>query len=98
MRMIDRSFETDLDGARKPAPTFAGRLYAAAMRTVRAWQNRKSIRRLEELDDRQLLDMGLRRSDIRQVMTASFSVEPGLHLTIAARERARRHLRCGRLD
>lgn len=98
MRMIDRRMEIDRVAARRPAPGLVARARLAVVKLVRAWRNRNAINRLSELDDRQLLDMGLSRSDIREVMTSSFFSDPGLHLTIAARERARRHLRCGRPD
>ncbi len=98
MRMIDRRLELDVLATRRPAPSFFARVRNATLKFVRVWQNRRVINRLSELDDHQLLDMGLRRSDVREVMTSSFFSDAGLHLTIAARERARRHLRNGRMD
>jgi uncharacterized protein YjiS (DUF1127 family) len=98
MRMIDRRLEIDVLATRRPAPSLFVRVRNAAYKYVRAWQTRRVINRLSELDDHQLLDMGLRRSDVREVMTSSFFSDAGLHLTIAARERARRHLRNGRMD
>ena len=98
MRMIDRRLEIDLLATRPTAPSLVGRVRNAAYTFVRAWQNRRVINRLSELDDHQLLDMGLRRSDVREIMTSAFFTDAGLHLTIAARERARRHLRNGRTD
>jgi uncharacterized protein YjiS (DUF1127 family) len=98
MRMIDRRLEIDILATRRPAPSLLDRLRTATYRFARVWQNRRLINRLSELDDHQLLDMGLCRSDVREVMTSSFFSDAGLHLTIAARERARRHLRGGRTD
>jgi uncharacterized protein YjiS (DUF1127 family) len=98
MRMIDRRLEIDVLATRRPAPSLFVRVRNAAYKYVRAWQTRRVINRLSELDDHQLLDMGLRRSDVREVLTSSFFSDAGLHLTIAARERARRHLRNGRMD
>lgn len=98
MRMIDRRLEIDILAARRPAPSLLVRVRNTAIKFVRVWQNRRVINRLNELDDHQLLDMGLRRSDVREVMTSSFFSDAGLHLTIAARERARRDLRNGRSD
>ncbi|MFC3073109.1 DUF1127 domain-containing protein [Shinella pollutisoli] len=98
MRMIDRSLDLDILAGRKPAPGLAARLGNAASKVLRAWLNRGALNRLRELDDRQLLDLGLTREDVREAITSSFFSDAGLHLTIAARERARRHLRCGHPD
>ncbi|MDX3925688.1 MAG: DUF1127 domain-containing protein [Shinella sp.] len=98
MRMIDRRLELDLAVARKPAPSLVVRIYNTAATILRAWRNRSVTLRLSEFDDHQLLDIGLRREDVREAMASSFFADPGLHLTIAARERARRHLRSGRID
>ncbi len=98
MRMIDRRLEIDSFATRRPARSLFARLRYAAYKLVRAWQNRRVVNRLNELDDHQLFDMGLCRGDVQSVRTASFFTDAGLHLTIAARERARRHLRSGRMD
>jgi uncharacterized protein YjiS (DUF1127 family) len=98
MRMIDRRLEIDILATRRPAPSLFVRARSAANKFVRAWQNRRVVNRLNELDDHQLFDMGLCRSDVQSVRAASFFTDAGLHLTIAARERARRHLRSGRMD
>ncbi len=98
MRMIDRKMEIDILATRRPAPSLFARVRTAASRFARAWQNRRLINRLNELDDHQLFDMGLARNDVQDVRAASFFTDAGLHLTIAARERARRHLRSGRTD
>ena len=63
---------------------------AAFMASVwRVVKNRNALMRLDELDDRQLLDLGLSREDVRGAMTSSFFEDTGLHLTQAARSRAR---------
>lgn len=98
MRMIDRSLDLDILAARRPAPGLAARLGNAASTVFRAWRNRGALNRLHELDERQLLDLGLTRHDVREAITSSFFSDAGLHLTIAARERARRHLRNGYPD
>lgn len=98
MRMIDRRLEIDILATRRPAPSLLDRVRKATDKFVRAWQNRRVINRLNELDDHQLLDMGLCRSDVHAVRSASFFSDAGLHLTLAARERSRRHLRNGRTD
>ena len=98
MRMIDRKMEIDILATRRPTPSLFVRARNAASRFVRAWQNRRLINRLGELEDYQLFDMGLCRNDVRDVRAASYFSDAGLHLTIAARERARCHLRSGRTD
>lgn len=98
MRMIDRKFEIEKVAARRPAPALLVGIRNAASGFFRAWRNRRGVNRLNELDDHQLLDMGLRRSDVHAVRAASFFSDAGLHLTLVARERARRHLRAGRAD
>ncbi len=78
-------------------PTHAGKAIAprrngvvAMLATVwRLVQNRRALMRLDELDDRQLLDLGLSREDVRDAMTSAFFEDTGLHLTQAARTRAR---------
>ena len=98
MRMFDQKLDLDLAVSRQPVPSVVTRLGKGAVRIVRTWLNRSAVNRLADLDDRQLLDMGLRRQDLRGALTSSFFADPGLHLTIASRERARRHLRTGRTD
>lgn len=98
MRMIDRRMEVDSLATPRQTPTLLARIRFAASMLVRAWQNRRVINRLSELDDHQLFDMGLCRYDVHEVRSASFFSDAGLYLTIVARERARRHLRSGRLD
>ena len=98
MRMIDRKMEIDILATRRPAQSLVDRVSNVAAKFVRAWQNRRVINRLNELDDHQLFDMGLCRNDVQDVRAASFFSDAGLHLTIASRERARRHLRGGRMD
>ena len=98
MRMIDRKMEIDILATRRPAPSLFARARYAAAKFVRAWQNRRVINRLNELDEHRLLDMGLCRADVQRIRSASFFSDAGLHLTIVSRERARRHLRNGRAD
>ncbi len=51
---------------------------------------RWELTRLYDLDDRQLLDIGLRREDVVEANTSAFFSDPSSHLTQAARARARR--------
>ncbi|MCV3739108.1 DUF1127 domain-containing protein [Rhizobium sp. TRM96647] len=98
MRTFDHHVDLDLAGSRRPVPSLLARFRLSAVRMVRTWRNRVAIGHLNELDDHQLLDIGLRRADIAEAMTSTFFADPGLHLTITARERARRHIRSGRTD
>lgn len=98
MRTYDHHIDLDLADSRRPVPTLFTYLRRSAIRMVRTWRNRAVIGHLNELDDHQLLDIGLRRADIAEAMTSTFFADPGLHLTITARERARTHIRSGRTD
>lgn len=53
----------------------------------RQYRSRCQIARLNDLDDRQLLDMGLKREDLNEALTSSFFDNPGSHLTRASRNR-----------
>lgn len=59
----------------------------------RAVVQRLEIGKLSEMDDRQLLDIGLRREDVREALTSSFFSDPGAHLTDAARSRINAYYR-----
>ena len=98
MRMTESRPDLDVLSTQRPVPGAATRVRNAAARLLRAWKSRRMLYRLRELDDHQLLDMGLTRADVREAVTSSFFSDAGLHLTIAARERARRHLRRGHVD
>ncbi|WP_075289929.1 DUF1127 domain-containing protein [Pararhizobium arenae] len=82
-------------------PTLAGTAAAsrrnglvALMATIwRVLRNRTALVRLDELDDRQLLDLGLCREDVRTAMTSAFFDDVGAHLTQAARHRTRNYYR-----
>ncbi len=98
MRMIDRSLDLDILATQQPVPGLATRTRKRVATIIRVWLNRRAVRQLNELDDHELLDLGLRRSDVDAARTSTFFSDTGLHLTIAARERARRHLRRGYPD
>jgi len=54
----------------------------------RLYRNRSQIARLHDLDDRQLLDMGLKRKDLNEALTSPFFDNPASYLTRASRNRA----------
>ena len=78
-------------------PTHAGKavvarrngLVALMTSVWRVLRNRNALVRLDEMDDRQLLDVGLSREDVRSAMTSAFFEDTGRHLTQAAHTRAR---------
>ena len=79
--------------------TYAQILSHPVTRIVRIWRNRSALNRLHEFDDHILLDIGLRREDVRNALASSYYwTDPDMHLTMTARERGRRHLRSGRPD
>ncbi|SOC34917.1 uncharacterized protein DUF1127 [Rhizobium subbaraonis] len=98
MRTIDSRIDLDIAAARGSAPSLPSRLFQFAVRAMRTWRNRAAVNRLHDLDDWQLRDIGLERSDVKDALTSTFFADPGLHLTIASRERAQRYLRNGRRD
>jgi uncharacterized protein YjiS (DUF1127 family) len=69
------------------------RLSAVMVRTISVWRalrNRVASNRLHDLDDRQLDDIGITRSDLVTALERSGVLDdPSLLLSGAARERAR---------
>lgn len=57
---------------------------------VRAVKARLELNRLQELDDHQLLDIGLTRHDLARAGTSTFFEDPIADLACSARARARR--------
>ena len=98
MRMIDRRIDFDFAAPSTFGPSDLTRIRMATVRMARRWRHRSAVIRLHEMSDYQLLDIGLRREDVRSALTSSYFADACLHLTSAARERANRHLRSGRLD
>ncbi|MDR6756273.1 uncharacterized protein YjiS (DUF1127 family) [Mycoplana sp. BE70] len=99
MRMIESQFGHGVASYRSPVASVLAGLRMSATRIVRTWRNRSALNRLHDLDDHMLLDIGLRREDVRNALISSYYwADPDMHLTITARDRARRHLRSGRPD
>lgn len=88
MRTTQHAVNLDLvAGKQSLASRTAG--VAGVLTTVwRLFRNRCQIARLQDLDDRQLLDMGLKREDLHEALTSSFFDNPGSYLTRASRNRA----------
>ena len=83
-------------------PTLAGKAAVASRRNGlvalvtmvwRTLRNRNALMRLDELDDRRLLDLGLCREDIRSARTTALLDDTGAYLTKAARARTRGYYR-----
>lgn len=88
MRTTEHALDLDLAAGK---PSLASRTAGAIGVLTAVWRlyrNRCQIARLHDLDDRQLLDMGLKREDLREAMTSSFFENPGSSLTRASRNRA----------
>ncbi|PPJ47679.1 DUF1127 domain-containing protein [Rhizobium sp. KAs_5_22] len=99
MRTTERMIELDIAEQRLGLLT---RLVAATTRVKSVWRairNRRAANRLADLDDFQLRDIGLSRSDVDQALQSSgFADDPSLHLSRSARNRSRRALRGLALD
>ncbi|MDB5592613.1 MAG: hypothetical protein JWR86_3138 [Enterovirga sp.] len=74
-----------------PAPTGLGAAVAAAggrlRALVRVLRHRSAVRRLLELDDRALKDIGLLRGDVLGVLARPLSSDPSAFLLVRAVER-----------
>jgi uncharacterized protein YjiS (DUF1127 family) len=75
-----------------PAGT-AARLVKSVVSVV-SWlwtlrKNRKAVNELQQMDDWQLFDIGLKRSDLHIVATSRFFEDPSAHLSKVARSRQR---------
>ncbi|ASS54306.1 DUF1127 domain-containing protein [Rhizobium leguminosarum] len=90
MRMTDRTIELDCG---KLTPTFSQRLAAGLTPLTsffRVFRNRMEINGLNDLNDTQLRDIGLTRTDLTSAFLAStFFEDPSEHLTRSARNRWR---------
>ncbi len=93
MRTTDRILELDCS---QTSLTFFQRLvngFATLSSVLRVIRNRMEINKLNELDDNQLKDIGLSRTDLTSAFLAStFFEDPSEHLTKSARNRGPRSL------
>ena len=99
MRTTDRILELDCSPT---SLTFAQRVahgFATLSSVLRVFRNRMEINRLHELDDNQLKDIGLSRTDLTSAFLAStFFEDPSEHLTKSARNRGPKSLFRSRKD
>jgi uncharacterized protein YjiS (DUF1127 family) len=62
-------------------------------RLVRSWLAKRSLRRLDHLDDYMLNDIGLTRDDLRYAMRLPYDLDPIDEMTRIREERMRRGVR-----
>jgi|GEM_PF-525272 uncharacterized protein YjiS (DUF1127 family) len=90
MRTTDRTLHL---GHARPSLPLTARLTLAfdKMASVwRAFRNRREINYLNELNDSQLMDIGLTRHDVTSALnTSTFFEDPSSYLTNSARRRTR---------
>ena len=97
MRTTDHALDLTLAGKLSVTSRQTG-LMGVLLSVWRQLRSRNSIGRLQDLDDHQLLDMGLCRHEVREALTSSFFDDPGRHLTQASRNRANTFYRNARHD
>lgn len=97
MRTTDHTLDLTLTGRLSATSRQTG--IVAVLKSVwRRMLNRNAIGSLHDLDDHQLLDMGLSRHEVREALTSSFFDDPGRQLTHAARNRTTAFYRNARRD
>lgn len=97
MRTTDHTLDLTLTGKLSATSRQTG-LTGVLKSVWRRLRNRKAIGRLHDLDDHQLLDIGLCREEVREALTSSFFDDPGRHLTRVSRNRTNTFYRSARLD
>ncbi|AUX75374.1 MULTISPECIES: DUF1127 domain-containing protein [Sinorhizobium] len=88
MRTTQHALDLDLAAGKPSLASRSATVIGVLTGVWRLYQDRRQIARLHDLDDRQLLDMGLKREDLHEAMTSSFFDSPGCFLTRASRNRA----------
>jgi len=71
------------------APGIGLRLVRTISQMWRLWSNRRAMRRLSDLTDWELVDIGLTREDIARAYEGSIFDDPTRRLEKIARDRAR---------
>lgn len=89
MRTNERMTELGLVGVTR-GTTFWARLTVRFAAIRRAIKNRMALNPLLDLDDQQLNDLGLTRSDVERALTHSGVLDDPYRLLSAARQRGRR--------
>ncbi|MGY5806783.1 DUF1127 domain-containing protein [Rhizobium sp. LEGMi198b] len=90
MRTTDQTLHL---GHARPSLPLTARLTLAFHKMASVWRalrNRREINYLHELNDSQLMDIGLTRLDVTLALnTSTFFEDPSSHLTNSARRRTR---------
>lgn len=97
MRTTEHTLDLTLAGTLSATARPRG-LMSVVASVWRLMRNRKAIGHLQDLDDRQLLDIGLCRHDLREALTASLFEDACHNLTQASRQRTNTYYRNARLD
>ncbi|OJF90346.1 DUF1127 domain-containing protein [Pararhizobium antarcticum] len=97
MRTTDLTLDRTLTGVQSTPSRKTG-LMGVLKSVLLQFRNRQAIGSLNDLDDHQLLDMGLSRHEVREALTSAFFDDPGRHLTQAARHRTNTFYRNARRD
>jgi uncharacterized protein YjiS (DUF1127 family) len=69
-------------------PAVTTRVWNGTVGLFRAWRNRLAFRRLGELTDAELADIGLTRGDLRVATDVPFGADPTVKLHSLVRQRA----------
>ena len=73
------------------AEAFSVALFARAVNvvaeTIRSWRNRKQFRRLSDMSDWELADVGLDRADLRDAWERRVETDPTVYLNLLVRSR-----------
>lgn len=75
--------------AAEPRRAFVARIAGVVANTLRIWRNRSAMRRLTELSDWELADIGLERDDLFVAYEGPLGGDPTQTLQRIARDRAR---------
>ncbi|MDO1581136.1 DUF1127 domain-containing protein [Rhizobium oryzicola] len=91
MSTIDRMMNTQAFGQRSAIARIAAEVSTVAKTVKRALRNRFAMNRIADLDDHQLQDIGLKRSDVEMAAGAAGVLEdPFDFLPLSARPRLKR--------
>jgi len=79
------------DPTRPVAEAFPAMLAMSVVRVAasfnRNWKNRRQFRRLLDMTDRELADIGIDRDDLREAWRRRVELDPTAHLNLLARSR-----------
>lgn len=83
MSMLDQAPASAAAGMGELLSNTSHSLLRTVTRLPRAWRGRKLVQRMRNLDDAQLSDIGLKRSDIEGALQLPFSADPSVYLVQA---------------